>query len=231
VIDIHCHILPQIDDGPSDIAESIEMAKIASHDGISAIVASPHVKERLYPANVIKENISLLNARLADLGIPITILFGAEVNAVLDAGYMRDYAIEGTNYILLEFPHTHLPKNAKSILFNMVLKGFNPIITHPERNPSIINNPDLLLNLLDANIFVQITAGSLAGDFGKDSRECAAYLLKEGAVTFIASDAHSANGRRPTLTPGLKIAEKIIGKEEAFHLVKTNPEAMLKSKQ
>ncbi|HKN19104.1 MAG TPA: CpsB/CapC family capsule biosynthesis tyrosine phosphatase, partial [Dissulfurispiraceae bacterium] len=162
--------------------------------------------------------------------IPISILFGAEVNAVLDARYMKDYAIEGTNYILLEFPHTHLPKNAKGILFNMALKGFNPIITHPERNPSIIKNPDLLLNLLDTNIFVQITAGSLAGDFGKDSRECAAYLLKQGVVSFIGSDAHSPNGRRPILSSGLKVAEKIIGKENAFHLVNTNPEAVIKGK-
>lgn len=228
MIDIHCHILPQIDDGPSNIRESIEMAKLACQDGITTIVATPHIKERLYPADVIKESLSLLNTRLVELGIPVTILFGAEVNALLDASYLKDYAIQGTNYILLEFPYSHLPRNAKDILFNMALKGFSPIISHPERNPSIMKNPNLLLNLLDSNIFVQITAGSLAGEFGKESRQCATYLLKKGSVNFIASDAHSAKGRRPILTAGLKIAEKIIGKENAFNLVKTNPEALIK---
>jgi protein-tyrosine phosphatase len=109
----------------------------------------------------------------------------------------------------------------------MVIKGFRPIITHPERNPSIIENPELLRDLLDTNALAQITAGSLVGDFGAESRYCAEYLVERGVVSFIATDSHSTVSRPPVLTEGLKVAERIVGTVNARRMVFANPSSMV----
>jgi len=230
MVDIHCHILPGIDDGPAGLEESIEMARTAARDGITTIVATPHVKDEIYPVRLIREGVDRLNECIAGLGIPLVVVRGADVNALLDPSFLRDYAIEGTDYILLEFPHTHIPKNAREILFRVVMRGLRPIITHPERNVSVIRNPGLLFDLLNTDCLIQITAGSLTGEMGPDIRECAVYLLKQGVVSFIATDAHSSFRRRPVLSEGLRVAERVIGKEEASRLVKANPEAVVQGR-
>lgn len=227
MIDLHCHILPGIDDGPVHIEESIEMAEIASHDGITHIVATPHIKNILLPCKNIQKAVETLNTRLAEKDIPMQILQGADVSAMLDISFLKGYTINNTKYILVEFPHTYLPRNAKDILFRMMIGGYHPIITHPERNLSILANPGLLFELLDTGLLVQVTADSLTGYFGVDIQECAFYLMKKGIVSFIASDAHSSHQRRPILSEGLKIAEKIIGRERAFNLVMSNPALVL----
>lgn len=227
MIDIHCHILPGIDDGPSDMNESIQMARMAFDDGIRTIVATPHIKESLYPSAMIRHAVDELNSRLSELSLPLLILQGADVSALIDPLFLAAYTIAGTDYILIEFPHSHLPRNAGEIIFNVTAKGFQPIITHPERNPSVINNPDQFMSLAGGDALIQITADSLIGVFGLEARECALYLLKRGAVSFIASDAHSLGRRRPILSAGLKIAEKVIGKGRALKLVTENPQAVI----
>jgi protein-tyrosine phosphatase len=228
VIDIHCHILPNIDDGPSDINESIEMARIAANDGITRIVATPHIKNTLHPVSTIKKNVEILNTQLFKLGIPVEILQGADVSAQLDPSLFEGYTINNTAYILVEFPQTHLPNDMKKIIFRMMIKGYYPIITHPERNLSVIKNPDRVFDLINAGVLIQITADSITGAFGIDVEECAFYLLKRGVVNFIATDAHSSLSRKPVLSEALKITEKIIGKERSDKLVTMNPEAVLK---
>jgi len=230
MIDIHCHILPGIDDGPAHLDESVEMAGIASCDGITTIVATPHVKDDLYPARVIREGVDRLNERIAALGIPLVVVTGADVNALVDPSLLGDYTINGTGYILLEFPHTHIPQNARDILFRVMAAGLRPIITHPERNLAVIRNPDLLLELSRGDSLIQITAASLTGDMGPDVRECASYLLRKDVVSVIATDAHSSVRRRPVLSEGLRVAEGIIGRERASRLVGANPEAVLQGR-
>jgi protein-tyrosine phosphatase len=230
VIDIHCHILPGIDDGPADIRGSLEMAAIAVRNGITAIIATPHVpymNDAVYPPARIREGVGALNRALREKSIPLTVLPGADVNILLPPSAMADYTLNGTEYMLIEFPHTHLPMNAKEVLFNIVLKGLRPIITHPERNGSVIRNPELIMDLLNTSVLVQITAGSLSGDFGPDVKACAEYLLKKGVVSFIATDAHAPDWRPPVLSEGLRVAEEIIGKERARELIMKNPEAVL----
>jgi protein-tyrosine phosphatase len=110
------------------------------------------------------------------------------------------------------------------------LDGLCPIIAHPERNRSILEAPHKLFNLLNQQVLVQITAGSITGMFGPDSRACARFLLRKGLVSFIASDAHDAGNRRPVLSKGVAAAGKIIGTENALKLVTENPETMLAGK-
>jgi len=229
MIDIHCHILPGLDDGASDMRESIEMAKIAAADGIRKIVATPHIKDIIHSEEAVSGCVGQLNNQLRKEGIPVEIVKGAEVYALLDTAVMAAHTVNNSRYVLIEFPYSHMPVNTREILFRIVINGYQPIIAHPERNPSIIKKPNILFELVESGALVQITAGSLLGTFGPDARECARYLLKKDAVNFMATDAHSADYRRPVLSEGLKVAGKIIGKEKADRLVRSNPEAVLKN--
>ena len=230
MIDIHCHILHGIDDGPSDMTESIRMARIAAADGITTIVATPHLKDSADTSEIISAGVDELNRHLAEQKIPLTILRGADINVMLNTPRLKDYTINGTKYLLLEFPHTHMPGNAGQIMFNAMKEGLHPIITHPERNPSVIRDPEIIIELRNTGPLVQITAGSLTGDFGPKSAACALYLLKKGAVDFIATDAHSAENRPPRLSDGLLVAGRIIGRENARRLVEDNPLAVIEGR-
>ena len=230
MIDLHCHILPGIDDGAKNAKESVRMARVAAKDGITHIVATPHIRETLHPVNFLKQYVTKFNEALQKLQVPVEILYGADVYAMLLPKEVRRYAINNTQYILIEFPYTHIPANASDILFNFKMQNLIPIITHPERIPSVIRNPETLFSLLSRDVYVQVTADSLTGNFGEQIQECAFYLLQKGAVHFIASDAHSATVRRPVLSEAVKVAEKIVGKEEARKLVEDNPLAVISGK-
>jgi len=227
MIDVHCHILPNLDDGPSDFHESLEMAQIASKDGICKIIATPHVSDGKYSFKDISKRVEQFNRFLIQNRIPLLVYPGAEVSMGLDPAMFPKYTLNNTNYILLEFPHDHLPSYAGKILFWLCSKGLKPIIAHPERNHSVIRCPELLLKLLDNNIHVQITAGSLTGDFGPDIKYCADFLIDSGKVDIIASDAHSGEFRTPALAKAVAIAAKRIGNWAAQRLVSTNPAALL----
>ncbi|MEW6594353.1 MAG: CpsB/CapC family capsule biosynthesis tyrosine phosphatase [Thermodesulfobacteriota bacterium] len=227
MIDIHCHILPAIDDGPADLATAVAMARLAAADGITTIVATPHLNSRLYDQREIGDRLALLSEALRREGLALELLAGADVSAMLPPDALRSFTINRSRYLLVEFPHAYLPGNAREILYEFVLQGFWPIITHPERNGGIVANPGLLLDLLADGIFVQLTAGSLTGDFGPAPEACAQYLLRRGAVHFLATDAHSPGRRPPLLSAGLAVASEIIGREEALRLVHHNPAAVL----
>jgi len=223
MIDIHCHILPEIDDGPNTFDESLAMARLAAADGIYVIVATPHLNEKLYNPIEISRRVSWLNHLLRNEKIQVTILPGGDVSVLFKPDEVQGFSINDTKYILVDFPHTHLPQNAAEILSQYVVSGYKPIITHPERNPSIIANPKLLLDLLGNNIYVQITAGSLIGEFGTEALQCAQHLLRSGVVDLIATDAHSTTQRKPQLSLGVKAAAEIVGAETAQRMVFGTP--------
>lgn len=222
MVDIHCHILPAIDDGPTSMGEALQMARIAVADGIRLVVATPHLSE-LPPPQLIHEAVARFNEALKIAGIPLEVLPGADASALLPAEILKNYTINGTDYVLFEFPHSHMPQNAAELIFNVILSGLRPIITHPERNPSIIRRPEILFELVESGALVQVTAESLIGNFGPEAMECAGFLLKRKAVHFLATDAHSPRKRRPILSLGTNAAAKIIGKAKAFQLVADNP--------
>ena len=227
MIDLHCHILPGVDDGPASLEQSLAMAEIAEADGITTIVATPHVQGIAPTSSQIGEACLELNQALKARGAKLEILAGAEVYALANPAGLEDRTINSTRYILVEFPLSHLPVEAGKILFNLVVHGFRPIIAHPERIPTIIGNPKLITSLLNGQVMLQLTGASLTGRFGEGPKKCGAYLLKQGLVHFLASDGHSANFRRPLLMEGVQAAAHLIGREGAERLVYANPQAVL----
>jgi len=231
MIDLHCHILPGIDfDGPPRLDDVLEMGRIAAADDIRQIVATPHIKETIHPAEFLRDQVRRLNEEFEKNGISLEVLQGAEVNTMVDPSSFGEYTLNGTDYLLLEFPHSHLPKDAVELVFNTVLDGLSPIIPHPERNPSIVRRPELVSDLVKAGALIQLTADSLLGGFGPEARECSLYLLERGLVHFLATDAHSPDWRRPILSRGVKAAARVLGEAAARRLANENPASIIAGK-
>lgn len=243
MIDLHCHILPGLDDGPGSMEEALEMCRLSYQDGVRTIVATPHILNGVYsnPPEKILEGVRAINSLLTtpsheESSLRITILPGADVH--FTEGLLRDLeegriltVADGGRFIFIEFPFQGIPFNAEEILFRLLSHGITPIITHPERNLDISKNPKRYYEMIRMGCLGQVTAMSLTGEFGREVREMAERLLKSRWIHFIASDAHSPHRRPPLLSRGLKRAEKILGREEAFRMVTEYPQAILEGKR
>lgn len=234
MIDLHCHILPGLDDGPRTIDESVEMCRIAYADGVRTIVATPHFCPGRFehPHEQIKEKIGELQAALRAARIVLDVLPGADVAITPELdGHLEKYAyltINGAGrYFLAEFPHTAVPPHWEAFLYTFLRRGIVPIITHPERNGWFLSRPDALVPFVNAGGLVQITAMSIQGVGGEESRRCAVHLLKSGLAHVIATDAHSATERKPLLSEAVAIAGQLLGQEQARRMVVDTPRAIL----
>ena len=221
MIDIHSHILPAIDDGARDMAESLLMARQAVDDGITTMIATPHIIRTTNPV-AIQHHIDVLQEALIAADIPLALVQGGEVPFHLD-GDMSRFCLGKTRTILLELPHTHVPDTAEQKVQTLISLGLAVIIAHPERNGGIIQNPTLLADLLDCGAMAQITAGSIIGEMGTQAQHCAHHLLRQKMVHFIASDCHSSGHRQPALKKAVMMAGKIIGEKEAHKLAHDHP--------
>jgi protein-tyrosine phosphatase len=232
MIDIHNHILPGLDDGVGSFDEAIKLCELAKEDGITGLVASPHIREGIYPNSreEILDTLHELRSRIKDR-IDIELYSGAEVHIAMDitekAKRGEIPTINEEGYLLLELPDHLLPPRTEDLIFNLKLAKLNPIIAHPERCAWISNEFERLQDFVKNGAIIQITAMSLTGGFGKSIRSIAKNLLKLGMVSVIASDSHSADHRPPRLSEALKEAEKIIGPERARKLVKENPQKII----
>lgn len=234
MIDLHCHILPGIDDGAKTPEESLKMAGIAFRDGIHTIVATPHALG-IHSNNVrsVEKSIAGLTDAFSINGINIRLIPGADVP--LSAGLMDKIkgGEAGTinncmKYILLELPFYTVPPKAKDLIFELKMNGITPVITHPERNLMIQQNAGIVYDLVIMGALCQITAMSITGDFGEIPRKSAAILLERRLVHVIASDAHSADYRPPLLSKAVEAAANILGNyKEAERMVKDVPAAII----
>lgn len=234
LIDIHTHILPDMDDGAKDIEQSLAMAQIAVNDGISKIVATPHVMRGVF--NNTKSQI--LNAAdefkqlLDSKKIPLEIVPGAEYHLEPDlplrlaAGELLTINNLG-KYLLVELPANMVPDYTGRVLYELQLQGITPIIAHPERNIGFAREPELLRDLVARGILAQITSGSIIGIFGKSVKNIACKLLNDGLAQGIASDAHSSHGRSPVLSNAFLELERRWGMDYARSLTFDNPNLVI----
>lgn len=234
MIDIHCHILPAIDDGAKSWEISEKMCSIALADGITHVVATPHANsnydyDRETYSGMLTELQQKIEGKLKfSLGCDFNLSYENIEKLFVDP---RQFLIEGTQYLLIELSEYAIPPHFSDLLFRMRTDlSIVPILTHPERNPILQAHPEYVLQWLDGCL-VQVTANSLTGRWGRRARDVAFWLLKQGAVHVIASDAHDLVHRPPVLSAGQKVAGEIVGPEAAFDLVQTNPEAIVEGRE
>ncbi|MFQ6116287.1 MAG: tyrosine-protein phosphatase, partial [bacterium] len=199
MIDIHTHLLPKIDDGPSTWEESIEMLKEGQEDGVREIILTPHILKNLddHLEKEIRKRFVGLRKRAAAAGISIKLHLGSEIYLQPDTNLDRGLSTlnENGKYFLVEFPMSSIPEYASLKLFEFVMDGFVPILAHPERNAIILRRPSQAYQFVQMGILIQINSGSLLGDFGQAVRATAFDLIEHNLVHLVASDCHDANSR------------------------------------
>lgn len=233
MIDLHCHLLPGIDDGPLSREVSLAMARQAVDDGIVLTACTPHIYPGLYENTRAGIEAAVLEFRreLAAAGIPLQLGVGADVHLAPDlAGAVRAGRVPtlcGSRYLLLEPPHHVAPPRFAESVFSLMAAGLVPVITHPERLTWIENHYAVFGELVKQGAWMQLTAGSLTGRFGKRPQYWAERLLDEGLVHLLATDSHHCDKRPPLLAEGREAAARRLGAAEAHHLVETRPQAIL----
>lgn len=232
MIDIHSHILPGVDDGAQTLEDALIMLRMAVANGITTQVLTSHIQTGRYtnsPASLRKSFAEFLDV-VDSQNIPIKLLLSAEVRIepeLLVLLEQDDFPWLGMwddkRVFLLEMPHNHLPVGSLNLVKHLIQNNIMPVIVHPERNRECQQDIKKLVPLIKAGCKIQITAGSLTGNFGQKAKNVAVQLLKEDMVMFLATDCHSPSYRPPDLMSGLKVAEKIIGNKEANMLVNDLP--------
>jgi protein-tyrosine phosphatase len=235
MIDLHCHILPAIDDGSPDIETSCKMLRMAAADGITHIAATPHFKYDEKPTlEDIGRSLQVLQMRTKEEGIPVRLLRGADVRLTYELinGIQRRGVpvINGSRYFLLELPDL-LPPHIDNLLFTIRLEGFVPVITHPERNYSLLSAPDKIEGLRDSGALFQLTAMSITGEFGSQIRSFTQMLFRKGLADFVATDAHDPFFRKPVLSQAYKEVVRIYDEREAQRVFFENPAALIENRE
>lgn len=235
MVDIHCHILPETDDGAKSLEESVAMCRMAAADGIRTIVATPHMFDGVHETPD-RETIRRRIAAVTEAsGGCVEIVPGGEVR------YSHEIFIEaqdpeariklnGTSYMLLEFAFQMVPPNIEMTIFQMLNAGITPVIAHPERNQRIQKDPEILARLIERGAFSQLDAGSLTKSFGPESYQTAKRLLAADMAHFIATDAHRKERRRPILSAAVAAAAELVGEDYARAMVEDNPAALVRDK-
>lgn len=221
MIDLHCHILPGLDDGAQTLEDALEMVRIAVADGITDIVATPHTQDGIYRnhRDVVLGAVERFQHILNEEGLPLTIHPGSEVH--IHADFIEsvlsscDLTInDGGKYVLLELPVQSIPRFAEELLYELQVEGITPIIAHPERNNLLREDPNILAEWVRDGAIAQVTAGSLLGQMGERSKATAEYMVKHNLVHVVASDAHNAGRRRPNLREAYRRIGELTSPEE-----------------
>ncbi|MGB3260084.1 tyrosine-protein phosphatase [Paenisporosarcina sp.] len=202
MIDIHSHILHGLDDGAKDLSGSIEMAKQAVAEGITAVIATPHHRHPSYTNDKqsILKGVHELSAELKRQNIALDIYPGQEIRLFGEMADVLDHneellTLNNSEYVLVEFPSSNIPKYTEQLFYDLLVKGYTPIIAHPERNAEIAENTDKLYRLIKNGALSQVTAASVAGLFGKKTQKLSLDLLEHNQAHFVASDAHNITNR------------------------------------
>jgi protein-tyrosine phosphatase len=229
-VDIHCHCLPGLDDGPKTVADAVKLCRSLAEDGITTVVATPHQLGRYDRENAaprIRQSIADLTAVLADEQIPLDLLPGGDIRIderlerFLDSGEIATVADAG-RYLLLELPHELFVDPVAEIeMFSQ--RGLQAIMTHPERYRYLQGSITRPQEWVDAGAALQITAGSLGGDFGQHAYDHAWQLIRAGLVALVATDAHDAVKRPPRFTAAIELLTQQVGHEATRTIAVDNP--------
>ncbi len=235
MIDLHCHMLPGVDDGAPDLATALKMASASVSGGVSIVACTPHILPGLYHNSgpQIRQATRQFQRALDGEGIALKLVTGADNHVVprfteeLRSGHLLTLA--DTRYVLVEPPHHVVPPRLEDLFFELLTAGYVPILTHPERLSWVKAHYDAIKRLAKAGVWMQLTAGSLVGTFGRKAKYWAERMLDEGMASILATDAHNIDRRPPDLAAGRICAARQVGEMEAEHLVLTRPDGVLRN--
>jgi protein-tyrosine phosphatase len=229
MVDIHHHLLFGLDDGSKDLETSVAMAKLAAADGITHIVCTPHANGQFeFDPYVNAAKTEELRTRLAAEGIALTLGSGCDFHLSFDNVERAKvepsrFSINGLGYLLVEVPDYGLPPGLTETFYELQLAGLTPILTHPERNPTLQSEPNRLKDWLRGGVLIQVTADSLTGHKGKQAQRMAHDLLDKRWVHFLATDAHNTTSRPPRMREAHDQVAARYGASYAYALCLTNP--------
>jgi protein-tyrosine phosphatase len=235
LVDIHCHILPAIDDGSPDMDTTLRMLEIAERDNIGHIVASPHYRHGGVPSfGEIHGLLRTVQEEAGKKGIRVRLYSGADIRLTYELFEAIEKGevptINNSRYFLLELPEL-IPPRLDDFIFNAKIKGLVPIITHPERNYSLLSAPEKADSLKKAGTLFQLTAMSITGDFGRQIRKFSLYMLRKGYVDIVASDAHGTNRRIPVLSSAYRETADILSADSARKIFIENPKSVIENRE
>jgi protein-tyrosine phosphatase len=226
MVDVHCHILYGLDDGAKTLDESVQMAEMAIEDGVTHVIGTPHSNsEYAFRPELIRERCAEIQARVEGrLQLATGCDFHMSIENLRDVkNNATKYTLNQKSYLLVEFADFSIPPNADEALHALRLQGLHPIITHPERNGLIVHQPEKMWRWMRQGCYVQITAQSLTGKFGREAQKCAEKWLEEDRIHFFASDAHNTKSRPLKLREAYDTVVKKRGEEIARALFVENP--------
>jgi protein-tyrosine phosphatase len=236
MIDIHHHLLWGMDDGSSSLENSLAMARMAAEDGITHIVCSPHANGRyVYDPPQVAEKIAELQVLLDSKAIAVKLGRGCDFHMSYEniqeaKVHPSKFSINGLGYLLVEVPDYGLPRGLTEIFYELQLAGLTPILTHPERNPTLQNDRSRVEEWLQRGVLIQVTAGSVIGRMGRHAERMAHELLANRWVHFLATDAHNTTSRVPKMREAFELVAKKYGSDYAHLLCMSNPLAVFVGK-
>ena len=235
MIDIHHHCLPDVDDGPREWDEAVEMCRIAADEGIDTIIATPHVlreRWRTPERDELESRIATLREKTNDrprLLLGSEYFFAHDMAEVLRAG-RPIVPLADSRYVLVELAANSVPPLIEQPLYRIQLDGWTPILAHPERNSMLQAHTELLAELIEHGVRMQITAGSLTGEFGPRARAVSETWLRHGLVHFMATDAHNTSRRPPRARQAIKRLRELAGDDVCDALTVRNPRAVIENR-
>jgi protein-tyrosine phosphatase len=237
MVDIHHHLLPGLDDGSDSIETSVAMAKLAASDGITHIVCTPHANgQYTFDTSVNTDKVRELRTRLAAENVAVTLGTGCDFHLSFDnvERAKRDpsrFSINGLGYLLVEPPDYGIPPGLTETLYELQVAGLTPILTHPERNPTLQGEPERMRPWLRGGMLIQVTADSLTGHKGRRAERMAHMLVEKRWCHFLATDAHNTSSRPPRMKEAHDLVATKYGVSYAHALCVTNPLAAFLGKQ
>lgn len=233
MIDLHCHLLPGIDDGPATPGETLRLCRMAVADGITHAIVTPHIHPGRWSntKQSIARDCARLQRALARRNIPLRVGFAAEVRLTdqvmrqVEQNEIPFYGeVDGYRVMLLEFPHNQIIPGSDKLAQWLLARKIRPLIAHPERNKQLMKEPALLQPFIDIGCWLQLTAGSVLGNFGERAESLAKLLLDEDKVKVLASDGHNIGARKPLLSEPFSYISEHYGEARARRLMLDNPE-------
>jgi protein-tyrosine phosphatase len=228
--------LPQIDDGPKDWEASLAMARTAVANGVCTIVATPHQLGR-YEKNSVEQILALASEaqqKITEAGLPLTILPGADVRIqedlleLIQSGQVLTLANQNA-YLLVELPHEQILPIGQ-LIYELQSQGIICILSHPERNRHLQENPEILRPWVQQGCLIQLTTGSVTGQFGREAERVSRLLLQQNLVHLVATDAHDATNRLPQWRPAFDKVCRHFGRQRAEMIFFKNPEAVVEGR-